>query len=306
MIRACIDIGTNSVKLLVADVRDQQIVNILRYQTATTRIGQGVDETRQLLPEAIDRTVAAIEALKQEAELLGVSRLTPVATSAVRDAQNKDVFIQKVMERTGLKPLVLSGDEEARLTFVGVCSNRPELRTEKLILVDVGGGSSDFVVAQNGEVEDKFSVRAGFIRLTEAFMHSDPVTTAEVQKAVRHVKNLLHHHFVGISTDERLLVGVGGTINFLATILYWRMGQYAVKSGQTRHLQRNEITGMLKFLSRMTLEELKQVPGLPPDRADVIVAGVAIFSAIMETLDAEKIMVSDRSMRYGVLLSEDL
>ncbi len=303
MIRACIDIGTNSVKLLVASIENGQMVEQLRYQAATTRIGQGVDRTQRLRTEAIDRTVEAIEAFRQEAERLGASEIIPVATSAVRDAQNQDEFIQKVMTRTGLKPLVISGAEEARLTFVGVCSSKPELRSEKLVIVDVGGGSSDFVVAENGEIQDTFSVNAGFIRLTEAFLHSDPIAAAELQNVIQHVKSLLNDHFAGLSMDERHLVGAGGTINILTTVWYQRIGPFLPEGAQLRTLQRNEVNGLLRYLNRMKLEDRRKVPGLPPNRADVIVAGAAIFSAIMEILDAKEIIVSDRGMRYGVLLS---
>lgn len=304
MIRACIDIGTNSVKLLVADVKDQRIVEILRFRAATTRIGQGVDKTRKLLPEAINKTVDVIGAFKREAEFLGAGDIIPVATSAVRDAQNQDVFVQKVVSQTGLKPLVISGVEEARLTFIGVCSDIPELRSEKLVLVDVGGGSSDFVVAQNSEIENRFSVKAGFIRLTETFLHSNPITPAELRNAIQHVEFLLRDYFTGLSMDERRLVGVGGTINFLTSILYERMGKYAPKSDQQKALQQNEVTGILRYLSRMRLEDRKKVRGLPPNRADVIVAGVAIFSTIMEMLNAKEIIVSGHGMRYGVLLDK--
>ncbi|MFC1712979.1 hypothetical protein ACFL6S_04880 [Candidatus Poribacteria bacterium] len=303
MIRACIDIGTNSVKLLVASVEDRRIVDVLLYQTATTRIGQGIDRTHKLPLEAIDRTVEAIEVFRQEAERLGASEIIPVATSAVRDAQNQDVFIQKVIAQTGLKPQVISGAEEARLTFVGVCSSKPELRSEKLVIVDVGGGSSDFVVAGNGEIQDAFSVKAGFIRLTEAFLHSDPVTPDELQNAMDHIVNLIHDRFARVSMDERHLVGGGGTINILMAILYQRIGQYLPEGAQMQTLQRNEVNALLRYLSRMKQNDRRQVPGLPPNRADVIVAGAAIFSAIMKILNAKEIIVSDRGMRYGVLLS---
>lgn len=306
MIKACIDIGTNSVKLMVARVEGRQIVDTLWYQTATTRIGQGVDKTHRLLPEAMDRTVAAIKVHKQKAERLGASEIIPVATSAVRDAQNQDEFIEKVIAQTGLKPLILSGAEEARLTFVGVCSGKPDMLSEKSVIVDVGGGSSDFVVAQNGEIQDKFSVNAGFIRLTEAFLHSDPISPEELQNVIDHIKSLLYHHFAQVSMDGRHLVGVGGTIKILMAILYQRMGQYAPEITGQQTLQRNEIKSLLRYLSHMKLKDRRKVSGLSPERADVIVAGAAIFAAIMEILDAREIIISNRGMRYGVLLDEIL
>lgn len=298
MRRACIDIGTNSVKLLVADVEDQRIVNIPRQLAAPTRIGQGVNKTCELLPEAMDRTVAVVQHFKQEAELLGASEIIPVATSAVRDAQNRDVFMQEVTARTGLKPLVISGREEARLTYIGVCSD-PQLHSRKLIMLGVGGGSSEFVVGQAGEIEDIFSVNTGCVRLTEEFIHSDPVAPDELQKVIEYVTSLLHSRLAGISMDDRCMVGVGGTISSLLYI-------HQLKADGTHRyvLQRDELASTLTYLSRMKLEDRKKVPGLAPQRADVIVAGAAIFSAVMNMLDAKEIAVSGRGMRYGVLLGQ--
>lgn len=301
---ACIDIGTNSLKLVVADVENQQITDVVYQGAAVTRIGQGVDKNRKLLPEAMDRTLNVIKTSIQEAERIGAQKITIVATSAVRDAQNRDEFAQKVTDRTGLELLVLSGDEEAKLTYTGTCSY-PELRSGKIILVDVGGGSSDFVVGQNGEMEDAFSIDTGFIRLTEEFMRSDPVAPDELQSTVDHVKSMLQNRLAAISMDGRHLVGVGGTISCLANMyqaIYQRMGiRWDNIHGFV--LQRKEITGMLRKLSQMKLEDRQKMPGLPPNRADVIVAGTAIFSVIMEILDAKEITVSGRGMRFGVLLS---
>ncbi len=302
---ACIDIGTNSLKLIVADVDDHQIVNVVRQWAAITRIGQGVDRTHKLHPEAMDRTLIAVENAKREAERLGAEKIIAVATSAVRDAHNRDEFTQKVVARTGLKLRVLSGDKEARLTYIGTCSD-PELRPKKMILVDVGGGSSDFVVGQNGEIEDAFSVNVGFVRLTEEFMHSDPTAPEELQKAVEYVQTSLQDRFVGISMSDRHLVGVGGTISALAA-MYQAIYQRAGMHWDTIHryrLQQKEVAGMLRRLSRMKLEDRKRIPGLPSNRADVIVAGTAIFSTIMNMLDAKEMTVSGRGMRYGVLLSK--
>jgi exopolyphosphatase/guanosine-5'-triphosphate,3'-diphosphate pyrophosphatase len=296
---ASIDIGTNSVKLLVADVEDQRIANVLRERPVITRLGQGVDRTHELLPEAMDRTLKVIEDFKREAERLGAQKVVAVATSAVRDAQNRDTFVREVMSRTGLKPVIISGDEEARLTFMGTCTD-PELRSRRLILVDVGGGSSEFIVGQNREIEDRFSVNTGCVRLTEEFIHADPIAPVELQQAVEHATSLLLSHLERVSMDERSMVGVGGTITSLAAI-HQKMETYDPDRVHRYVLQQHELTGMLKWLSRMRLDDRKKVQGLPPQRADVIVAGVAIFSAIMKILDAKEITVSNRGIRYGVL-----
>ena len=299
---ACIEIGTNSTKLLVADVEDQEIATTVGYWTVITRIGQGVDKSHELLPEAMNRTLEVIEGYVREAERLEVQEIIPVATSAMRDARNRDVFIQKVEASTGLKLLVISGDEEARLTFVGACSDLKR-RSEKMILVDVGGGSSEFIVGQNGQMEDSFSLDTGAVRLTETFIHSDPVDPEELQAVIEYVTSLLRDRLARISMEGRHVVGVGGTIASLAAILYQRMPMHVRDGIDQCFLRRDELAKLLRFLSQMKLDDRKKVPGLSPERADVIVAGAAIFSVIMEILAAEEIVVSDRGVRYGVLLS---
>ena len=299
---ASIDIGTNSVKLLVADIEDQKIADVVEEKPVITRLGEGVDKARKLLPEAMDRTLAVIEDFKWQAEFLGAQEIIAVATSAVRDADNRDEFVQNVKTRTGLEPLVISGEEEARLTFMGACSD-PELRSRKLILVDVGGGSSEFIVGQGGEVEERFSIDTGCVRLTEEFINSDPIDRAELDKAVEHIKSLLYRQLGRIPMDDRKMVGVGGTITSLAAI-HQRMETYDPDRIHRYVLKRKKLNKILDRLSQMKLEDRKKVTGLPSQRADVIVAGAAIFSVIMGMLDVKEIIVSNRGIRYGVLLSK--
>jgi len=297
---ASIDVGTNSVKLLVADVEGQQIRSVLHEQQIITRLGQGVDKTGELLPEAMDRTLKAIEDFKREAELAGAQDVIAIATSAARDARNCDTFIQEAMEKTGIKLSVVSGDEEAELTFAGTCSD-PEFRSRRLILADIGGGSSEFITGQDGRIENRFSVNTGCVRLTEEFIHSDPVDATELQRIFQHLISSLYSRLVGLLTVERYLVGVGGTITTLAAI---HQGMEIHDAGKIHRyvLQKEEIVRLLTYLMRMKLEDRKKVPGLPPQRADVIVAGAAIFSTIMEILRVGEITVSSRGLRYGILL----
>jgi exopolyphosphatase/guanosine-5'-triphosphate,3'-diphosphate pyrophosphatase len=301
---ACIDVGTNSAKLIVADVKNHRIVKVVSRKAVTTRMGQGVNRFRKLSPEAIDRTIKAVINFKEDAEQLGVAAIIPVATGAIREAQNRDDFVRAIADRTKLELTVLSGKEEARLAYMGTCSD-PKMRSERIIFVDIGGGSSDFVLGQNGDVEYAFSVNIGFIRLNDEFIHSHPVEPDELQSTVEYVKSALYKHLSKISMDDRKLIGTGGTILNLAAIYQNMYSKAGIPAGDIHGyiLSREEVDKMLRHLSKMKLEDRKKIPGLPPARADIIVAGVAIISAIMELLNAEKITVSARSMRYGVLLS---
>jgi exopolyphosphatase/guanosine-5'-triphosphate,3'-diphosphate pyrophosphatase len=297
---ASMDIGTNSVKLLVADVENQQIKNVLLELMDITRLGEGIDRNYELLPEAMDRTLHAISDFQNRAKQLGAENTIAIATSAMRDAKNRDVFIQKVMEKTGLNLQIVSGDEEAELVFTGVCSDI-ELQSKKLILVDVGGGSTEFIFGQNGNIEDRFSINVGCVRLTEEFIRSDPVDPADLQKIIQHVIAMFYVHLANIPAEEYELIGIGGTIT-TAALIHQNMEGSALNEIHGYVMQKEQIFRLLTNLRRMTLEERRKVPGLSPQRADVIVAGIATFSTIMEILKAREIVVNTKGLRYGSIL----
>jgi exopolyphosphatase/guanosine-5'-triphosphate,3'-diphosphate pyrophosphatase len=297
---ASMDIGTNSVKLLVADVENQQIKNVLLELMDITRLGEGIDSNHELLPEAMDRTLHTISDFQNRAKQLGAENTVAIATSAMRDAKNRDVFIQKVMEKTGLNLQIVSGDEEAELVFTGVCSDT-ELQSKKLVLVDVGGGSTEFIFGQNGNIEDRFSINVGCVRLTEEFIHSDPVDPADLQKIIQHVIAMLYVRLANTPAEEYDLIGIGGTIT-TAALIHQNMEGSTLNDIHGYVMQKNQIFRLLTNLRRMTLEERRKVPGLSPQRADVIVAGIATFSTIMEILKTQEIVVNTKGLRYGAIL----
>lgn len=297
---ASIDIGTNSVKLAVAEVEDQSIKDVILERTEITRLGEHVNKTNILQREAMDRTIKIIKDFKLEADNLGVQKIIAVATSAMRDAQNRDEFIKRVNEAINIELRVATGDEEAELTFMGTCSD-PQLFSKRLVLVDVGGGSTEFILGQNAIIEDKFSINTGCVRLTEEFIHSDPINTDDIQNVFRTIISLFYSRLSRIDMNERELVGVGGTITTLAAI-HQGISDYRVDSIHRYIMSKEDIVSLLSYLKRMSLEERKKVQGLHPKRADIIVAGAAIFSTIMEILKAREIIVSARGVRYGTLL----
>ncbi len=297
---ASIDIGTNSVKLVVAEVEDQNIRNVILERTEITRLGEYVNKTNTLQKEAMDRTLKIIRDFKLEADNLGVQKIIAIATSAMRDAENRDEFVKSVNETINTELWVATGDEEAELTFMGACSD-PQLCSRKLILVDVGGGSTEFILGQNGIIEDKFSINAGCVRLTEEFIHSDPISTDEIQNVFKTIISLFYSRLSRIDMNERDLVGVGGTITTLAAI-HQGISDYKVDNIHRYVMSKEDIVSLLSYLKRMSLDERKKVQGLHPKRADIIVAGAAIFSTVMEILKAGEIIVSTRGLRYGTLL----
>jgi exopolyphosphatase/guanosine-5'-triphosphate,3'-diphosphate pyrophosphatase len=297
---ASIDIGTNSVKLLVADVEDQQIQNILLDISVITRLGENVDKSGEILPEAMDRTLDVINDFKDRAKLLDAVGITVVATSAMRDAKNNTVFAQKMVEQTGLELQIISGDEEAELSFLGTCSDS-ELQSRSVILIDVGGGSTEFIIGQGGNIEDRFSIDVGCVRLTEEFIHSDPIEPTDLQNAIHKIISMLYTRLASIPVGMRDLIGIGGTVTSLASV-HQNMEGYTDINVHKYVLPKEQIVRLLIYLRRMTLDERRKLQGLDPQRADIIVAGAAIFSTIMEILKSQEIIVSTRGLRYGALL----
>jgi len=205
-----------------------------------------------------------------------------------------------VLEQAGLDLHIASGEEEAELTFLGACSD-PELLEKNILLVDVGGGSTEFIIGQNGNINDGFSIDVGCVRLTEELIHSDPVDSDDLQKIIHKSISMLYPKLSSIPPEMREIVGVGGTITSLAAV-YQYMEGYSNIEVHKFILTKEQIVRLLTHLRRMTLEERRKVQGLQPERADVIVAGAAIFSTVMEIMKAQEIMVSKRGLRYGALV----
>ena len=277
MRRAVIDIGTNTVKLLVADVRAGQVLPVVS-KDSTTRLGEGVDQSRHLACTAITRTVQAVAEYAAFAREHGAIDIHALTTSAARDADNRQEFLDAVRAKAGLQVEVITGQREAELIFRGVMSD-PVFADDRLLVMDIGGGSAEFIWGKDGRVEGWKSLPLGAVRLTEKFQ--------EFAALAEHVRTMLHRELTGIG-DARL-IGTGGTNTTLARIL------------NRPSFTLDEIRALVMKLNTMTFDERKRVPGLPPERADIIVAGGAVTLFAMETLDAYELTVSVRNLRYGVL-----
>jgi exopolyphosphatase/guanosine-5'-triphosphate,3'-diphosphate pyrophosphatase len=293
MRRAVVDIGTNTVKLLVADVDQLGGVRELLSKDAPTRLGEGLVSTsrsdasgQQLTTVAMARTIDAIDSFAAEARALGADHIAAVTTSAVRDAVNRDEFVNAVQARTGLAVRVVTGDEEARLIFRGVCSD-PAWAGAALLVMDVGGGSAEVIQGTAGKVERHASWPLGAVRLKEQFGegHWDNMR--------QFVRERLTVALAGYEADGRRMIATGGGINICAKI----------RSGKADGtvIPRDWLRESLARLEAMPLDQRKAVPGLPPDRADIIIPGGEVFVAAMDILGVSEMTVSTRSLRYGVL-----
>ena len=287
---AAVDLGTNTARLLVADVDDDGRVEAVVRREAITRLGESVDRRRILLPTAIARVRNVLVDYRREAESLGAERVLAVGTSAVRDADNGEAFLGEVEWSYAFTTRLLSGEEEARLTLEGVASDGP--LAPRTLVVDIGGGSTELVVAGDPEDETRLSTEAGSVRLTERFLHSDPPHGEELAACEAHVRSLLPR----LAIDHA--IGVAGTVATAAKIE--RAGALSVHGDR---LSRERVGELLDRLAALPLAERERVHGLVSARAPVIVAGLVVLHEILVYYDIAELSVSERDLLDGVALA---
>ena len=278
---AAIDLGTNSTRLLVADVEDGRVGEVERALTIT-RLGEGVDERRRLLPVPIARVRNVLAGFGRAIDRLGAERTLAVATSAVRDAENGEAFLGEVEWSYGYSTRLLSGDEEAALTFRGVSSGRT--LGPGALIVDIGGGSTELILPDR-----HLSLDVGCVRLTERF--GDDVGAAAAYAA-------------GVlpAMDVERAIGVAGTITSLAA-LDLRLAEYDPARVHGHVLTAPAVDEQLARLAALPLEDRRRVPGLDPERAPVIVAGAAILREILRRYRLDRIETSEHDLLHGVALA---
>ncbi|MGZ4310162.1 MAG: Ppx/GppA phosphatase family protein [Gaiellaceae bacterium] len=280
-----IDLGTNSTRLLVADVEDGHVDEVAR-DTTITRLGEGVDERRQLLPVAVARVRNVLSGYRRELERLGAERVLVLATSSVRDAENGEAFLGEIEWSYGFTTRLLSGEEEAELTRRGVAGGR-ELDPDALVL-DIGGGSTELITES-----ERISLDVGSVRLTERFLRSDPPTGEELAAAANAVRELLPE------LEPKEAIGVAGTITSLAAL---ELGEYDPERVDGYRLSRAAVEAQLERLASLTVAERRELPGLDPERAPVIGAGAVILDEVMKRYDLAELEVSERDLLHGAAL----
>ena len=287
---AAVDLGTNSTRLLVADVEDGRVEELDR-ETVITRLGEGVDRRRRLLPEPIARVRNTLVDFRRRAEELGAERTLLVATSAVRDAENGEAFLGEIEWSYGFDTELLSGDEEAAMTLRGVSVGR-ELEPGTLLL-DVGGGSTELTLP-----DFRVSLDVGSVRLTERFLPSDPPTGEELERCRAAVRALLEERAGGL--EVRHAIGVAGTITTIAAL---ELGGYDRDRVHGYRLTREAAERQLARLAELPLAERRGLPGLEPARAPVIVAGVAIVAEALRFFHLDELEVSEQDLLTGAALA---
>jgi exopolyphosphatase/guanosine-5'-triphosphate,3'-diphosphate pyrophosphatase len=304
--RAVIDVGTNSIKLLVADVLGHD-VRPVHEESRQTRLGKGFYETHQLQPETIAHTAEAVWEFAEIAREKSVDSIRVIATSAARDAMNPMDLTGSIFRASGLKTEIISGAREAEWVFQGVTTD-PELARHPLLLLDVGGGSTEFIVGGGGKKHFGHSFPLGTVRLMEQFPHSDPPARSEFNACRDWLKNLLHAEIrpqlapaLKNESGEIWLVGTGGTTSILARIEH-KLDRYDREKIERTTLDFDRMVAHRKKLWRLPLAERKEIPGLPKLRADVILTGVLIYETVMAEFGFKQLRVSTRGLRFAAVM----
>lgn len=294
---AVIDLGSNSTRLLVADVVDGRAREVERLLTVT-RLGQEVDGGRTLLPEAMERVFTCLDRYRRVIESHGAERVLAYATSAVRDAENADEFLREVETRFGFPTRLLSGEEEALLTFGGVAAGRG--LPEPTVVVDLGGGSTEIVIGDDSGIVFHTSLDIGCVRLTERFVRCDPPSACELESLVLYVRSLLLSA-IPIDVPPARGIGTAGTVTTLGT-LHLGLPEEDPSALHGHRLPARWIAAEAARLARTPVAELARRPGIVPERAHVIAAGAAAIVEIVGFFELDELEISETDILHGVAL----
>jgi exopolyphosphatase / guanosine-5'-triphosphate,3'-diphosphate pyrophosphatase len=298
---AAIDCGTNSVRLLVADVDTPVPTDVVR-RMEIVRLGRGVDKTGRLAPEAIEATRVALADYAAQIRDLGATRTRMVATSATRDAANADEFRSMVERTLGVTPEVVTGEEEAHLSFAGAVRGLPADLAAPYLVVDIGGGSTEFVLG-TAEPESAISVDIGCVRMTERHLVDDPPTPAQVAAAERDIEAAVDRALTAVpGRDARTLVGLAGSVTTV-TGLALGLDQYRPEVIHHARISYDQVAAVTADLLAMTRAQRLALPVMHPGRADVIGAGALILRVLMREAGQGAVVASEHDILDGICLS---
>lgn len=304
---AAIDVGTNSIRLIVAEASSAGEYRVIDDEKEVTRLGRGLASTGRLSEESMAASAQTIARMREIADGYGVEVLRAVGTCAVREAENGPAFITSIEESAGITLEMITAEEEARLAFMSV-GHAFDLRPFTAAVVDIGGGSTELVISVGGIVEQVFTLPLGTVRLTELVGGEETAPERRLREMRTIIRKALRKHVGDIDVAPQIMIGTGGTFTSLANISFHRnnvglsadthpftVRGYEMSRSELRHLQR--------WLNSMSLRARTRVPGLSPDRAEIIVAGAVIIDRLMKSLGVRSLRVHDRGIRDGLLLT---
>ncbi|MFF0264557.1 exopolyphosphatase [Kribbella sp. NPDC004536] len=295
---AAVDCGTNSIRLLIADLVDGELVEVDRRMTIV-RLGQGVDATGAFAPEALERVFKATEDFAAVVQSQAVGRIRFVATSAARDVTNRDAFLNGIEDRLGVRPEIITGQEEAELSFRGATTALD--LPQPYLVADIGGGSTELILGDRTGVIAAESLDIGSVRLTERHITTDPTTPAELAAIVKDVDALLDHTTVPLA-EARALIGVAGTSTTVAAVALG-LPQYDRAAVHHARLTTDQLRAATGWLTTSTRADRAAVRSIHPGRVDVIGAGAVILQRLVDRLPVRDVLVSEHDILDGVALS---
>ena len=295
-----IDIGTNSMRLLIADYKNNKIENREKYIN-TTRIGQGVDKEGYITEEAMQRNLKALKEFSDKCKEEKCEKVYCMGTSALRDSKNGQDFVNRAKELTNIDVKIICGDEESNLGFMGVLEGTDGNKKDDILVIDIGGGSTEFIIGNEEGIKFCKSENVGALRMTEKFITTDPISDEEFNAMTDFIEetisstldNIKHMHI-------SKLVGIGGAITSLSA-MNQQLEVYSMEKVHNSVVTKKDLEKILQNLKNMTLNDKKTIKGLQPKRADIITAGVKILHIIMKKLEFETIVISEYDNLEGLL-----
>ena len=295
---AVIDVGTNSVKFNISERRADKIWQTLVDRAEITRLGEGLEKTGEISPAAMERTVSAIAGMVSQAREAGVGAMAAVGTMGMRTARNSQQFIDMVEQSCGVRIETIPGTEEGRLAYLAVKAGLG-LTEGALAIFDTGGGSTQFTFGRGSKVDEQFSLNVGAVRFTEKYGLGGAISQEQVKAA----QDAIASEFTRIERRPLpdALVGMGGAITNIAAVKH-QMAKYDPDVIQGSTIERSEVERQIEMYRSKSLEERRAIVGLQPKRADVILAGACIVKVVMDKLGKDRLSVSDRGLRHGLLI----
>ncbi|MFQ7521631.1 MAG: Ppx/GppA family phosphatase [Terrisporobacter sp.] len=295
-----IDIGTNSMRLLIADYKNNKIENRKKYINIT-RIGQGVDDKGYITEEALERNLNALKEFADKCIEEKCEKVYCMGTSALRDSKNGQDFVNRAKELTNIDVKIICGEEESNLGFMGVLEGAGGDKSNYILVLDIGGGSTEFIVGNEDGIKFCKSENVGALRMTEKFITTDPISDEEFSKMSVFIEKTISSTLDKIKgMHVSKLVGIGGAITSLSA-MNQQLEVYSMEKVHNSVVTKKDLEKILQNLKKMTLSDKKTIKGLQPKRADIITAGVKILHIVMEKLEIEKIMISEYDNLEGLI-----
>lgn len=296
-----IDIGTNTILLLIVEAKGGKIAKVLHDEQVIARLGKGVDEHRFINSETANRVAEFLCSYRGTSHKYRSEKIFAVGTSALRDASNRREFCDEMLQRTGIEIEILSGDDEAEWTYRGALGDAGS-GAQTFTVLDIGGGSTEIISGTSKTLSRKIILDVGCVRLTERFLRTSPPTSQEISECGSFIRSNLSIVDLTQSKNSHV-IGVAGTLTTLAAI-HLRLTHYDPSRVEGCVLERGAVGRIFDQLRTKTREEMMRVPQISPGRADILVAGIVILLELMEAARLSEITVSDRGLRYGIIFRE--